>query len=116
MVNWTLKEAIDLARDLNSCAGATGWHFGITGSVLFKGSSEKDLDLIAYPRNSKDCDRSDLRALLSLCGMRLRMDVKELQSHWKSGDKKHVEVWQTGNGKRIDLFILGDKPGWLGTK
>ncbi len=113
---WTLAQAQELIRTLDKYAAETGWHFALAGGVLRNGSSNHDLDLIAYPRTSTDSSREKLRQLLEDCNMWLRMDVKEMHGHWKakgSKDRKHVEVWQTYDGKRVDLFILGDKPGWF---
>lgn len=116
---WTLEEAQRLISTLDSVADTTGWHFALAGGVMRKGSSEHDLDLIAYPRTSTKSDRNMLRFILGALGWRLRVPVKEMHVYWKekgSKDRKHVEVWQTSDKRRVDLFILGDSPGLFGAK
>jgi hypothetical protein len=116
---WTLDEVRTLLGNLEKFAEETGWHFALAGGVLREGHSAHDLDLIAYPRTSTNSDRHMLRFLLTRVGWTLRVPAKEMHGHWKakgSKDRKHVEVWRTGNGRRVDLFILGDNPGWFGTK
>lgn len=116
---WTLIEAQNLIAALEDYAEETGWHFALAGGVLRNGRSAHDLDLIAYPRTSTSSDRKQLRFMLKRAGWWLRVPVNEMHGHWKnkgSKDRKHVEVWQTSSGKRVDLFILGDNPGWFGVK
>lgn len=116
---WTLEEVQKLIKGLEVYSTSYGWHFALAGGVLRKGSSDHDLDLIAYPRTSTNSDRNDLRYLLTCQGWQLRVPKKEMHGHWKakgSKDRKHVEVWQTSDGRRVDLFILGDSPGWFGAK
>lgn len=116
---WTFEDVRPLLKMLNDSAEETGWHFALAGGVLNEGHSAHDLDIIAYPRTSTKSDRKQLRYLLNRLHWTLRMPVQELHKHWKakgSKDRKHVEVWQTGTGRRVDLFILGDKPGWFGNR
>ena len=126
---WTLDEALTLIRELNPLLVKAGWYLGLTGSVLIKGHSEKDLDLIAYPLNTAKVDREWLyRVLVHSGGLTMKWDVASIHGFWKQAakraarededtgpnwmtthpiDSKHVEGWHTEDGKRIDLFILG---------
>lgn len=88
-----------------------GWHFALAGGVLLNGESDHDLDLIAFPRCSVAANRKALRAVLRECGWHLRMQAWELHRFWRrkgSADRKHVEVWKTTDGRRVDLFVMGD--------
>jgi hypothetical protein len=111
---WTFEEVQVLLKNLNNYAVETGWHFALAGGVLCNGASAHDVDIIAYPRTSTKSKREDLYGLLGRLWVR-RLTAKELHKHWKAKggkDRKHVEVWQTPTGKRVDLFILGDKRRW----
>jgi predicted nucleotidyltransferase len=45
----TRQAAIELCVELWPLFEKHKWHIGLTGSCLYKGYSEKDIDLIAYP-------------------------------------------------------------------
>ncbi len=45
----TLEKGIELCREIEDKLKKIGYHCGLTGSILYKGSSEKDVDLIVYP-------------------------------------------------------------------
>lgn len=46
---WDLIEGVKFAREVNAHISSFGWAVGLTGSVLFEGGSDNDLDLILYP-------------------------------------------------------------------
>lgn len=60
---WTFEEAQDLVRALQAFLRPVGWCVGMAGSVLYSGRSEKDLDLILFPRNTEYSDMTTLRTL-----------------------------------------------------
>jgi predicted nucleotidyltransferase len=112
-VVWTMRDAIRLLQDIDPLLRAVGWGVGLTGSVLTKGESTDDLDLIVYPLNDGKVDRDKLRETMESWGWKLKHDVEVVHRAWrrlKSTDCKHVEVWETHvpneTGKRVDLFIL----------
>lgn len=47
-MNWTLNEAIDICKEIEIISPKFGCHIGLTGGVLYKEGSRKDLDLILY--------------------------------------------------------------------
>lgn len=47
---WTLEEALVYIRALQPAAMRAGWCILLGGGVLNNGSSGRDLDLLAYPR------------------------------------------------------------------
>ena len=104
---WTANEAQAFCQELWPIAEKHGWHFGLTGSVLYKGESQKDLDLVFYPRTRGEAKLKDLHLALEVAGLRQSKSALVRLDYWKrSGlkDTKHVESW-TMNGKRIDVII-----------
>ena len=106
---WTLEEALVFTRALEPLLNKAGWSLGIAGSVLLHGQSSNDLDLIVYPLNNGKIDRDGLQATLQAFGMLLKHDSIVVHQAWRrqrSTDRKHVEVWETKDGKRVDVFVL----------
>lgn len=103
---WTLEEAQALLLRLRR--RLPGYALGLTGSVLVKGSSKHDLDLIIYPRTTAKQNIERVRSALVRAGLRLRLNHHFVKLMWKrqgSNDTKRVEVWEY-EGKRIDIFFL----------
>jgi len=50
---WHLLEAIDLLHKVEAIAKNAGLHVGLAGSVLHKGQSVDDLDLVVFPLQTK---------------------------------------------------------------
>jgi hypothetical protein len=85
-----------------------GFHTGMLGSVLLRGQSRKDLDLVLYPHHSEALDRTRLDEALVSFGLKRLADRAKVTRIWRdfgSSDNKHVEVWQWGK-KRVDFFFL----------
>lgn len=99
---WTLEEAIKLLRELEPTANAHGLHLGITGSVLYKGESQKDLDIVVYPRKTTQTN------IHAQDGMKFRVAVApkwNFRTPYHPEDTK--EVWSAIlSGKKIDFFFL----------
>lgn len=109
---WTFAEAAMLIDELWDDLAKAGWHLGLTGGVLVHFWSNKDADLIAYPRDSTKSSRAKLYAVLRRHGLLRMRTAKQMHATWRrsgSTDRKHVEVWQTSDLRRVDLFILGDR-------
>ncbi len=107
---WTFSEASAFINALRPLLQERGWCIGLTGSVLFNGESEKDLDIIVYPLDaSADPTLIALdEAFNEYPGMRPHRSVEDVTAYWRSkgsSDTKHVEIW-TCNGKRVDVFVL----------
>lgn len=113
---WTRKDAQVLVTELEAYLKDKGWHVGLTGSVLFKSKSFKDLDLIIYPhcrpktRNIKyQVAFLTLTDLLKSFGLNINLTSDLVQEFWRrkgSKDTKYVEVWKDSKGRRIDIMFL----------
>lgn len=109
---WTLEEAVTFIRALEEPLRLAGWGIGLTGSVLFRGSSSKDLDIIVYPLTSNaNREPEDVYEVLKAYPRRMtRLRTKEqLHEIWRekgSDDEKHVESWTIDHVLRVDIFFL----------
>ncbi len=105
---WTLEEALDVIRSLNVCTRAAGYYVGLTGSVLHKGKSHNDLDLLLVPLSDQQLDYDRLVGVLRDFGMTLVVDKERVHARWRkvgSNDTKHVEIWSY-KGKKIDCIFV----------
>lgn len=108
-VPWTFDESLNFARELQGMFKPFGFNVGLTGSILYKGESSNDLDIIVYPQNSGKVDIDPLRDVLLAFGMTLLADRAKVANIWArkgSTDAKHVEAWKTPKGQKVDLFFL----------
>jgi len=106
---WTFEEGIDLVKALRRVLAEVSYEVGLAGSVLMRGESDKDLDIIIFPKCTHDTPTVDVaKFALVKFGMRLVCDREIVTEHWRekgSLDEKHVEVWHY-NGKRVDVFFM----------
>lgn len=103
MSSWTLAEAIVFANFFREFIVPLGFDIALTGSVLTKGSSEKDIDLIVYPLKKVSSDYTKLLDKLPDFGLKFIRLPNNNQGYQDDG--KNVQVWEY-NGKRVDLFFL----------
>lgn len=100
---WTRDEAVDLIKECwNGCA-VYGYHIALTGSVLYHGVSDNDLDLVLYPRISPHDDyREALEHLCSKVGVSKMHVIK-----WDNVEHKLVFEITTLDQKKINIFVPG---------
>lgn len=101
-MNWTQQEALCLLPQIESGIVHTGYHVGMLGSVLHKGFSTKDLDIVIYPHHKGDGE--NFMGLVEAL-IKLGFSLFELQEHKKYADTKTVYK-ATYKNKRIDIFLL----------
>lgn len=107
---WTIDEAISFCRALRTIAEPIGFSVGLTGGCLYRGHSNKDIDVIFYPlKKPSPFDVGGLRTALKESGLlKCRLDRALMQKAWGYrgvNDDKWVEVWEA-DGKRVDLFFM----------
>jgi hypothetical protein len=106
---WVLEEALGLVRSLVEPLKEAGFAIALTGSVLNKGESLHDLDIIIYPlQSTAKTDFENARGILINAGLRCHINAGTVRSVWRkkgSLDEKEVEVWQL-NKRRVDVFFL----------
>lgn len=107
---WAIEEGQQLCASLAEPLKELGVGIGLTGSVLHKGASPKDLDLILYPYNaSLPVDWDKVREYLKSQGWKVFLTHEQIRKVWeekKSTDTKHVEVWWSPDMRRVDVFLL----------
>ena len=93
---WTLDDALALVVRLHEPLEAAGFYPGLTGSVLWNGKSDNDLDLIVYPKCKGEGNEAAVFKALFWEGFRLCLDEHGVQEIWKtkgSHDTKRVQRW-----------------------
>lgn len=106
---WTFQDALQFVRLLNDEVKEAGFYVAMTGSVLFEGHSDNDLDLIIYPKDSTWYDLESLKEVLCNLDMEQRCSRALVAKVWErkgTADTKHVEKWRTKDKKTVDLFFL----------
>lgn len=106
---WTFEESITFVRNLEIILKPLGFNVGLTGSVLYKGESSNDLDVIIFPHNTGKIDMEPVNDTLVKMGLTLLADRAKVANIWArkgSTDAKHVEAWKTSKGQKVDLFFL----------
>lgn len=107
--SWTLEEASAFIDALHQKL-QPHYCVGLTGGVLYRGRSRHDLDVIVFPSKSDHWKPAEVQILLVSAGLWLVRTREEVRREWgqryKSNDRKHVEIWQTSEGKRVDVFFL----------
>lgn len=106
---WTLTQALDLIESIWEPLKNVGYGCALTGSVLKNKISENDLDIIIFPQTTAYQDHNGVRKELEYAGLSLKCSRATVSKVWEkhgSTDSKHVEKWQTKDGKIIDFFFL----------
>lgn len=110
---WHVRDAIPLIQNLWNVLGQLNLFCALTGSVLYKGQSDKDLDIIIYPKDksSTTFDIRDAEKLLEANGWTKQewqlVNVPSLgPDDMAYDDVPFIQVWLTPDNKRVDLFWL----------
>lgn len=99
---YTTLDAVEIARKLEPEASKWGLHIAIGGSCVYRGWSEKDIDVFIYPHNRQVViDRQQIAIWLSTLGYDFREPDK---CSTKIADV-YVTTCRT-TGRRVDFFFL----------
>ena len=106
---WVRANVLELViPSLQLELNARGWHCALAGSVLNKGESKHDLDIVVFPHCSENASIVKMREGLHAAGLHIERTAEELRRFWRekgSEDRKHVEIWATAQGRRIDVIV-----------
>lgn len=106
---WTQIEAIELLKELEPNLAAVGFHCALAGSVLYRGTSEKDLDVIIYPHTYKKQsppDNSIAETILKLFFQSHKISACGSESSAQERDDKTVKWLVSKGNKKVDFFFL----------
>ncbi len=105
---WNRLESLAVFESLEPIVAKLGYHCALAGSVLYRGHSDKDLDIILYPHNTEDGLSID-QLWGNLVGHFVPMECGKCASGYAARSKrddKQVRWMKFSNGKRIDFFFL----------
>lgn len=119
-MTYTLDDAIRHARPLEAPMAALGFHVAIGGSLVYRGTSEKDIDIFIYEHSREiPIDRVMLSIELEKLGYMsvLKKENKEWNESGEKGGPPHTcvpDVLPTtaANGDRVDFFFLSRPPSF----
>jgi hypothetical protein len=94
----TLEDGIRICREIEDVLSPLGYHTALTGSLLYKGRSTKDVDIVVYPHQVSE----QLAPVIILD--KLGVFVTSLQNEASCTDKL-VAVTEY-KGVRVDFFFL----------
>ena len=105
MPKWTLAEGVDFVKHLE-CYMHPRYHVALGGSVLHKGESDNDIDILVLPHSTDHWELEEIYIRLEAAQMKLKITNEVVMKKWRDGgstDTKYVEVW-TWEHKRVDVF------------
>ena len=115
---WTLNEGVEIAQLLEPICVKHGYHVALNGSVLYRGHSRNDLDIIIYrhhyPKKDnfkwnreaflKECETAGFDSFKD-CGELYDLAKKEMVSLEDAQDTRDVfECWW--QGKLVNFFFF----------
>ena len=101
-MKWDINRGIVIAQLIESIVVKLGYHVALTGSVLIKGESDKDLDVMIYPHKTTSCSpREEVMEKMSQSGFGEFIHAK----HTTYGDDKVVFITDFA-GQRVDVFFV----------
>lgn len=97
-----LSEGLKIAREFEAKLAPLGVHVALAGSVMYAGTSNKDLDLILYPHQKKT--RHDIcDALLTLVP-----EAKRIGGDVDQYPENRFVLRATIDGARVEFFIFSE--------
>lgn len=99
---WTIFEAQKIISEVKDKCFELGWAPALTGSVLYKGCSTNDLDIVFYPLKS---NKPPYKAVVELLTSHLQAPIVLVADHTPKGDSKLVVILYLADNRSVDLFF-----------
>lgn len=103
MNSWDIQQALSIINTIQEIAAKHGFDVALTGSVLYQGYSEKDLDIVLFNHKKNSGN------IISFCDeIKTYVHGWNLRDHSSCGDDKIVYAcfWNLfGFDKRIDFIF-----------
>jgi len=100
---YTTADALKIASELEPILAQNGLHVAIGGSLVYRGTSEKDIDIFIYPHSRETpMDLKVITSILNSAGYIRRVVNDETTSTmvpdvWTASDDK---------GRNVDFFFM----------
>lgn len=102
-MKYTIQDAVDAARLIEPELARRGLHVAIGGSLMYRGDSEKDIDLIVYSHNPRETLSQTVLASVEAAALVAGFSVDRERT---GSGRRNREVLVTWWGeKRVDLII-----------
>lgn len=103
---WTRETALEIIPALEAKLSEHGAHIALGGSVLYRGTSEKDLDIIIYPHKRDDEGGWATFAIKAVLMSHFKTGLNDCEGFSQVRDDKEVAWMKLPDGRRIDFFFL----------
>lgn len=106
---WTIAEALVLLPSIEEIAKVCGYHIALGGSVMYRGESKKDLDIIVYKHKDPDPLRPEHTVLMTLLMYHRIIDTHTNVPNSIMAENapfRRVISGKTKEEKRIDFIFL----------
>ena len=98
-MKYTTSQAVQICTELEPFLAEKGYHAAIGGSLAYRGTSNKDIDIILYPHNNSiTTDRYELVDLLSKQGFS--------PSNVEGSKVPDVHKTTSSQGWRVEFFFM----------
>lgn len=107
---WTLEEAVDVVRTIQTLSRDFGYHVALGGGVVNEGYSEKDIDIYFLPLDGDEYDplRGELDGWLEeIFGPLVDITPADNPKYSTPAFSQYRrKVMGDIDGKRVDIFVL----------
>lgn len=106
MSMWNREEAFWVIERLEPEMAKLGAHCALTGSILYRGTSDKDLDIVLYPHIAHKDKFDWIPVKQALARFFSATETNDCGGTSQIRDNKMVSWLTTPKGKRVDFFFL----------
>jgi hypothetical protein len=99
---WELKDGAEIAKILKEPIWQIGFAIALTGGAVYRGYSDKDLDLLFYPL---EAPYNDYVSVINYCLKAFEVEDFFVIQHKQKKSQKIVAVLKLKDDRRIDLLF-----------
>jgi hypothetical protein len=100
-MKYTVQDGLREAKRFEELFSQHGWHIALGGSLIYKGESDNDIDLIAYPHDHRNPAELQIRKLASFFGFSsVELIPEECDYKRNIWSLEHILT-----GVRINIFV-----------
>jgi hypothetical protein len=98
-----LEDGIRICRMIEQTIAPLGYHCALGGSLMYRGYSSKDIDVIIYPRNNNPTNIIKINKALRVIGFE---HTKECQTASAAPGQNVFPMYECDTGIRVDIFYM----------